>query len=79
MTSVAAISVSPARFVDPVTSPALYALLGRFDLFILWGVVLIAIGVQAAGRGARKQAWITAIGAWVIASLPTLWGALRNG
>jgi hypothetical protein len=79
MTSVAAISVSPARFVDPAASPALYALLGRFDLFLLWGVVLIAIGVQAAARGSRRQAWITAIGAWVIASLPTLWGALRNG
>jgi hypothetical protein len=78
MTSVAAISLSPARFVDAATSPGLYALLGRFDLFILWGVVLIAIGVQAAGRGTRKQAWITAIGAWVIASLPPLWGAIRS-
>jgi hypothetical protein len=79
LTSAAAVSVSPARFVDPTTSPGLYALLGRFDLFILWGVVLIAIGVQAAGRATKKQAWITAIGAWVIMSLPTLWGAIRNG
>lgn len=78
LTSAAAISISPSRFVNPATSPGSYALLGRFDLFILWGVVLIAIGVQAAGRGNRKQAWITAIGAWVIASLPALWGALRS-
>ena len=78
LTSAAAISISPARFVDPTTSPGVYALMGRFDLFVLWGVVLIAIGVQAAGRGTRKQAWITAIGAWVIASLPALWGALKS-
>jgi hypothetical protein len=78
LTTAASVSISPSRFVDPTTSPGLYALLGRFDLFVLWGVVLIAIGVQAAGRGTRKQAWITAIGAWVIASLPTLWTALRS-
>jgi hypothetical protein len=78
LTSAAAISISPARFVNPTTSPGVYALMSRFDLFVLWGVVLIAIGVQAAGRGTRKQAWITAIGAWLIASLPALWGALKS-
>lgn len=78
LTSAAAISLSPSRFVDPATSPGIYALLGRFDLFVLWGVVLIAFGVQAAGRGTKKQAWITAIGAWVIASLPAMWAALTS-
>ncbi|MGH7524821.1 MAG: YIP1 family protein [Gemmatimonadales bacterium] len=79
LTSAAAISVSPARFVDPTTSPGLYALMGRFDLFLLWGVVLVYLGVRAATGATKQQAWTTAIGAWVIASLPTIYGALKAG
>jgi hypothetical protein len=78
LNSVAAISLSPARFVDPVTSPGLAAMLGRFDLFLLWGIVLIAIGVQAAARGTKGQAWTTAIGVWVIGSLPAVIKLLTN-
>ena len=78
LTSAASVSLSPARFVDVAQHPGLAALLGRFDLFILWGVALIAIGAVAAGRGTRKQGWTTAIIVWVIGSLPALWGALRS-
>lgn len=79
LTSAAAVSVSPARFVDPATSPGAYALLGRFELFILWGVVLVYLGVRAAAGATKQQAWTTAIGAWLIASLPTIYGAIRAG
>ena len=77
LNSAASVSLSPARFVDVAQHPGLAALLGRFDVFILWGVVLLAIGAQVAGRGTRKQGWTTAIIVWVIGSLPAIWGALR--
>ncbi len=78
MTSAAAISFSPARFISPGTSPGLMALLLRFDIFLLWGVVLSAIGVRVAGGGTRGQAWATAIGVWVIATLPAVWALIRS-
>ncbi|MGH7592864.1 MAG: YIP1 family protein [Gemmatimonadales bacterium] len=78
VTSAASVSLSPARFVDVAHHPGVAALLGRFDLFILWGVVLIAIGARVAGRATKGQAWATAIGAWVIASLPALWALIRS-
>ncbi len=74
----AAISVSPARFIDVVAHPGLAAVLGRFDLFVLWGIFLIATGVRVAGKATHKQAWGTAIGVWAIPTLLALWGA-RNG
>ena len=77
MTSAASLSLSPARFVDP-SHAALVGLLGRFDLFILWGVVLIAIGMQAAARATRNQAWATAIGVWAIGFIPPLISLLRG-
>lgn len=77
LTSAASLSLSPARFIDP-SHTAIVALLGRFDLFILWGVVLIAVGMQAAARATKNQAWATAIGVWVIGSFFPLLGLLRG-
>lgn len=71
MTSAASLSLSPARFVDP-SHTALLGLLGRFDLFILWGVVLIAIGMESAAKATRGQAWATAIGVWALAGVPVI-------
>lgn len=71
LTSAASLSLSPARFVDP-SHTALMGVLGRFDLFILWGVVLIAIGMESAAKASRTQAWVTAIGVWFLAGVPAI-------
>ena len=73
----ASISFSPARFVDMTASPALAGFLARFDLFMLWGILLMAIGLQAAGKATKAQAWTTAIGVWLIFALPSIWGLLK--
>ena len=45
------LSLSPARFVDPVTMPpAVLALLGTLDVFHLWQLALTAIGVAVVAR-----------------------------
>lgn len=77
LTSAASLSLSPARFVDPSHTAAV-ALLGRFDLFILWGIVLIAIGMQVAARATKAQAWTTAVGVWAIGFILPLIGILRG-
>ncbi len=80
LNSLHAVSIGPARFVDPVTtSPVLLAILGRFDLFIIWSVVLVAIGVHVAGNLPKSRAWIVAGLLWVVGALPMLIGALTAG
>ena len=75
----ASISLSPARFVDVVAHPSLGQLLARFDLFVLWGVALIAIGVRVAGKATAKQGWTTAIVVWLVPTLLAIWGVIKNG
>jgi len=77
--SAASISVSPARFIDVIAHPGLAGLLGRFDLFVLWGIFLIAVGVRVAGKGSSKQAWGTAIGVWAIPTLFAIYSFIKNG
>ena len=78
--TLATISAGPARFVDATTAPLLFAVAGRFDVFIIWGVVLIAIGVRVAGKATNQQAWTTAIGAWAIPTILAVGSAmLRAG
>lgn len=60
--SLSDLSLGPARFVDPLTTPpALLALLGNFDLFRLWQIALIAIGVSVIGRVSRGTGALVAI------------------
>lgn len=75
--SMSAVSTGPARFLDPDTaSESLLALAARLDIFILWSVVLTAIGVRIIGRTQGGSAWGTAIVVWVIASIPAVVGLL---
>jgi hypothetical protein len=76
--SLATVSLSPARFVDVAAHPVLWTFLGRFDLFILWGYVLVAIGLRVAGKGTKGQAQAVAIGMWSLATLFALYGVLKN-
>lgn len=71
------ISAGPARFMDPDSaSPLLLAIAGRFDLFILWSTLLLAIGLSVVARIPRAQAIVGALCVWVLASLPTVYSAI---
>jgi hypothetical protein len=71
------LSIGPARFLDPDTDSAfLLAVLSRFDLFILWSTVLLAIGLAVVARIPRARAFVAAIIVWIAGGLPQLWGAL---
>jgi len=73
MTSALAISLSPARFLDPeTTNPMVYQLLGRLDITIIWETVLLAIGVYVAGKVSKNSAIVFGVLMWVLGLLPAL-------
>ena len=73
------LSVGPARFVDPDSvAPLLMALLLRFDLFLLWSTLLIAIGVMVIARVPAARAALVAGLVWLLAAVPTLFAALAR-
>lgn len=60
--SLADLSFGPARFADPMTvPPPILALLGNLDLFRLWQIALIAIGVAVVGRVSKGTGAVVAI------------------
>ena len=62
------IGFSPARFLSQEsTSPFLYGALKTLDLFTIWWVVVIAIGVRVTGRG-TKNTTIAFAATWIIVS-----------
>ncbi len=79
LTSMRAISLNLARLVDPATtSPVVVALLSRVDLFVIWSLVLMAIGLAVTGKIPRARAAVAAVVVWVLASVFTLWGAMSG-
>ena len=73
MTSLLAISLSPARFMDPdKTNPILYQMAGRLDLITIWVTVLLAIGLVVTGKVTKGRAAIFGVIIWVVGSLPQI-------
>ena len=77
MTSILAISLSPARFMDPeATNPILYQMVGRLDLITIWVTVLLAIGLVVTGKVTKGRAAIFGVIMWIVGSLPQIQQAL---
>ena len=79
LTSASKLTLSPAHFVDLAAHPGLGQLLIRLDLFVIWAYALVGIGMYVTGRSTKGQAWATAIGTWVVLSIPAVWGFIRAG
>lgn len=79
LTSMNAVGLSPARFMDPEGSQVMIALASRIDVFTIWVTVLLAIGLYVVGKIPKQQAAIVAALTWVVGALPALIGALRGG
>lgn len=76
ITSIYQVTLSPARFVDPdTTSATLAALLARADVFVIWSVVLLGIGLHVVGRVPKAQAYLAAAIVWLLGCIPILLGA----
>lgn len=78
LTSPYVLSFSPARFVDrDAMSPVMFALLTKFDLFSLWYVALLAIGLRVTGRVSRNTAIVFALVYWGLSVAWTVVSAAR--
>jgi hypothetical protein len=61
------LSLSAARFADKATtSPGLYAILKQLDLFGIWTLVVMAIGVRVTGKASRNSAIAFAVIWWLL-------------
>ena len=79
ITSHYSLSLGLGRFLNPDTSsPFALAFLGRIDVFTIWTMVLLAIGLSVTGRIPRARAAMAAAIVWVVGALPALLGALRS-
>ena len=73
LTSLLAISLSPARFMDPdTTNPILLQMAGRLDLITIWVTVLLAIGLVVTGKVTKGRAAVFGVIIWILGSLPQI-------
>lgn len=79
LTTMQAVSLSPARFLDPdKASPFIYQISTRFDLMTIWVTILLGIGMYVTGRLTKGRATGFAIVMWILGSLPQLKAALSR-
>jgi len=78
ITSRYSVQIGPARFLDPHANPFLLAILGGLDLFSIWVVVLMAIGISVVARVSRSTGAMAAVIVWFIGLIPALWQAIQQ-
>jgi hypothetical protein len=78
ITSRYSVQIGPARFLDASANPFLLTLLGGLDLFTIWVVALLAIGLAVVARVPRGRAAIAAVAVWLVLLLPSLFQALSQ-
>ncbi|WP_373060163.1 YIP1 family protein [Gemmatimonas sp.] len=70
-------ALGAARFVDPTSaSPALMALLANLDVFNIWQLVIMAVGISVIGRVERSAGFVGALVAWGVGVALTVVPAL---
>jgi hypothetical protein len=78
ITSRYSVQIGPARFLDPHANPFLLSVLGGLDLFTIWVVVLMAIGISVIAKVSRSTGAIAAILVWFVTLIPSLWQAFQQ-
>jgi hypothetical protein len=78
LTSPFVVTLSAARLVDrAATSPVLFALLTKIDLFDFWYITLLAIGLMVIGKASRTQAILFGVTYWALGAGWAVVSALR--
>jgi hypothetical protein len=78
LTTMAALTLSPARFLPEDASPVALALLSRIDVAVLWVTVLLGIGIAVVGKIPRGKGLMAAGVVWLASTLFALAGAARQ-
>lgn len=77
ITSHYSVTLGVGRFLDPSTNPYIMTILGAIDVFTIWTVVLMAIGLSVVAGIPRSKAAIAAGLVWLVSLILPLIGALR--
>jgi hypothetical protein len=67
-----ALTISPARFLDPDANPPLYAAMGNLEVFGIWCYILIGLGIAVMGNVPRPRGYAVAAVLFIIGSLFTI-------
>jgi hypothetical protein len=73
------VTFSAARFAPEGTSELVLALLSRVEVFTIWATILLGIGLSVVGKIPKAKAMMAAFGVWLLAALPVLYQATRQG
>lgn len=60
-----AVASNPAYFMDPSSNPFLYGMASALDVFVLWTIVLMAIGYSSVSK-LRRSTTFAVIVAWYL-------------
>ena len=78
ITSRYSVQIGPARFLPTDANPVLATVLGGLDLFTIWTIVLLAIGISVVARVPRSRGAIAAGLVWLVGLLFPLYQALSQ-
>ena len=59
------VATNPAYFMDPLASPFLYGMASALDIFVIWSIILIAIGF-ACNSKLTRTATLSVVGGWYL-------------
>ncbi len=59
-------ATNPGYFLDPSSSPVLRTLLSSLDVFSIWTMVLVAIGISCISKVKRGTAFAIVFGWWAV-------------
>jgi hypothetical protein len=63
------VGTNPGYFMNPADSPFLYSLASSFDIFLIWTLVLTAIGFTCVSKVKRGTALSIVFGWWLVFTL----------
>jgi hypothetical protein len=63
------VGTNPGYFMNPADSPFLYSLASSFDIFLIWTLVLTAIGFSSVSKVKRGTSLAIVFGWWLVFSL----------
>jgi hypothetical protein len=63
------VATNPGYFMNPADSPFLYSILSSVDIFLLWTLILTALGFTCVSKVKRGTAFAIVFGWWAVFTL----------
>jgi Yip1 domain len=63
------VATNPGYFMNPVDSPVLFKLASGLDIFLIWTLILTAIGFTCVSKVKKGTSYAIVFGWWIVATL----------